>query len=252
MKVNKILSVLIVAILSVALSGCAFNDIVRPDLYEDIDGNNNVLLLNSVMHEEETENEEIDDAYSIESAKKVNQYSANDFTEENTAEIKDNDNSYLENKTVEIQEDKDKNKKEEIKEEPIIAVPVFLGTEDEKIMFNLVNEERIKNGADELVWSNALYDVAKIRSEEASIIWSHTRPNGLKLSSLFTGEELSKCTICGENLASGFADTNKAMKGLLNSEGHKANILDKKYTKIAISFFVDSNGCIYIAQIFSN
>ena len=125
-------------------------------------------------------------------------------------------------------------------------------TDSEREIFELINQERLKNGLPTLVWCDALYNVATIRAKESSIFWSHTRPNGLKLSSLFTGDELIDCTVCGENLASGFSSGVDAMSALMNSEGHKKNILSKKYSKVAVSIYVDSNNCSFIAQIFSN
>lgn len=134
----------------------------------------------------------------------------------------------------------------------IITEPEY--TQEEKEMFDLVNSERHKNGLTELEWSNELYEISKIRAEEASICWSHTRPDGTKIADMFPGiKALSKSTLCGENLASGFDNCSKAMEGLMNSEGHRANILNKKYTRIAISLYADPNNeCVYIAQIFSN
>ncbi len=43
--------------------------------------------------------------------------------------------------------------------------------------FNLVNDQRAAAGLGSLVWNGGLESVASVRAEEASVSFSHTRPN---------------------------------------------------------------------------
>jgi len=63
--------------------------------------------------------------------------------------------------------------------------------------FNMINDIRINNGLLPLQWDPELYDTANIRATEASISWSHTRPDGSHWSGM--SERLH-----GENLAKGY------------------------------------------------
>src|SRR5206468_1895595 len=46
----------------------------------------------------------------------------------------------------------------------------------------------------------------------------------------------------GENLASGFATAADATAGWMNSEGHRANILNANFTEIGTAYALDSAG----------
>ena len=107
--------------------------------------------------------------------------------------------------------------------------------EKEIEVFNLVNEEREKNGLVSLEWDSRLYDTAKIRAEEASRYWSHTRPDGTHWTVL--AEELD-----GENLAKGYYSAEEAFYAWMESEEHRENILRSEFTRIAVYFYETENG----------
>ena len=54
-----------------------------------------------------------------------------------------------------------------------------------KQAFIIQNQYRAKKGVAPLVWSNELYEVAKIRSKELTKLYSHTRPDGSPYYSAF-------------------------------------------------------------------
>ncbi len=111
-----------------------------------------------------------------------------------------------------------------------------LSTDDksEIEMFKAVNSERRKLAIPELVWDKNLVPVAR---SHANDMWqrkyfSHFSPEGKNV-----GDRLSSFKIeysfAGENLA--LAPTLKtAHKGLMNSKGHRENILEPKFKKIGI------------------
>jgi len=119
-------------------------------------------------------------------------------------------------------------------------------------MFKLVNEERKKRGVRELTWSSEIVPVARSHSRDMweRSYFSHISPEGEDV-----GDRLDKggvgYSFAGENLA--LAPTlTMAHNGLMNSEGHRANILEQKFRKIGIG--VVDNG-IYgkmFVQVFTD
>lgn len=122
-------------------------------------------------------------------------------------------------------------------------------TVDEKAeleMFKLVNEERKKRGVGQLIYRAGVAPVARGHAYD---MWrrnyfGHISPDGED-----AGDRLNKANVsyqmAGENLA--LAPTlQSAHTGLMNSEGHRANILDPDFRRIGIG--VIANG--YYGKIF--
>lgn len=107
-------------------------------------------------------------------------------------------------------------------------------TISEAEMFKLVNKERREKGIAELTWTPEIVPVARAHAKD---MWerkyfSHYSPEGYDV-----GDRLDKVGIryafAGENLA--LAPTlSTAHNGLINSEGHRANILEPKFKKVGI------------------
>ena len=111
-------------------------------------------------------------------------------------------------------------------------------------IYALVNSQRVAAGLAEVVWSNILTDDAKIRANEASVKWSHTRPNG---SAWWTVDD---DYMYGENLAKGYSSADAVVTAWMNSPSHKANLLDAGFKTMGISTYTDAQGTVYIAQEF--
>ncbi len=109
---------------------------------------------------------------------------------------------------------------------------------------NQINEIRRQNGLQSLTWDENLMLAAHIRAEECSQVWSHRRPNGLAFNTVDAKH------VFGENLAFGYASAADAINGWMASESHRANILDKDFTKAAIAIYCASDGTYYWAQEF--
>lgn len=103
-----------------------------------------------------------------------------------------------------------------------------------KEVFNLVNAERQKAGLTPLAYYEAGQPAVDIRCDELKVQFSHTRPNG---SSCFTVlEELGlRVWSCGENIAWGQRSPEEVMQDWMNSEGHRANILNPNFTGLAVA-----------------
>ena len=54
----------------------------------------------------------------------------------------------------------------------------------------------------------------------------------------------------GENIAMGQPTTGSAMQAWMNSSGHRANILSRRYTRLGVAGYVGRNGAIYWCQQF--
>lgn len=110
--------------------------------------------------------------------------------------------------------------------------------------YNLVNEQREAAGLDSLSWDSNLESTSAVRSQECSVSFSHTRPNGkawYTVNSKIQG---------GENLAFGFDDADSATVAWMNSPTHRENILYPDFEKVAISIYTTDDGTCYWAQEF--
>lgn len=130
-----------------------------------------------------------------------------------------------------------------------LKVKVLELSVDEKAeveMFKMVNEERKKRGIKELVWRS---DVVPVARNHASDMWKrnyfgHISPDGKDAGDRLNDANVSY-QMAGENLA--LAPTlQTAHTGLMNSEGHRANILDPDFRRVGIG--VIANG--YYGKIF--
>lgn len=104
----------------------------------------------------------------------------------------------------------------------------------EKQMFDLVNEERMSAGVAPLAWDERLVPIARAHSEEMFKLkyFSHQSPaNGSPFDRLKAAG--ITYTRAGENLAYAQSVT-IAHRGLMQSTGHRENILRPEFTRIAI------------------
>lgn len=90
-----------------------------------------------------------------------------------------------------------------------------------------VNAERAKYGLSALQTDVNLTAAACVRAQEIAVKFSHTRPDG---SSCFTVSKKAS----GENIAQGFTSAAAVMDGWMNSEGHRANILNSSFKTIGV------------------
>lgn len=122
----------------------------------------------------------------------------------------------------------------------------------ERYMLELVNKERYKVGLKGLVFDNELADVGRNHCKDmfGRGYFSHYTPEGF---SPFNRMEESGIiySAAGENLALS-PNTDLAMQGLMNSPGHKANILSLDFGRVGIGII---DGGIYgemFCQEFTN
>lgn len=111
---------------------------------------------------------------------------------------------------------------------------VTIDTESESKMLQLINEERKKAGLNELTINEKAVEVARKHSRDMFErgYFAHVNPDGL---SPFDRMEKGGVTfmVAGENLALA-PDVDMAHKGLMDSPGHRANILSPDFKRVGI------------------
>lgn len=116
----------------------------------------------------------------------------------------------------------------------------------------LVNIERAKYGLSPLKMTQNLNNAATVRANEIVTSFSHTRPNGTSCFTVLKELGISYNT-CGENIAAGQRTPAEVVNAWMNSEGHRANILNSSFNKIGIGVAQKSSSYgIYWAQMFTN
>lgn len=117
----------------------------------------------------------------------------------------------------------------------------------------LMNQERAAAGVGGISQNASLDAVAQIRAQEIVQSFSHTRPNGSSCFTVLDENGIAYMT-AGENIAAGYGDPASVMNGWMNSEGHRANILNGSFGQVGIGYYTDPNSGYgtYWVQIFTN
>lgn len=118
-------------------------------------------------------------------------------------------------------------------------------------VYRLINEIRIQNGLNPLECTELYNSAAQHRAEEQPSSFGHTRPDGSKWDSIFIEYRLPAGAM-GENVTAGSDTPYDAVMQWMNSEGHRANILNPYYrvTGIGYCFSNDSEYHHYWLQLF--
>ncbi|MEK9200133.1 SafA/ExsA family spore coat assembly protein [Ureibacillus sp. 179-F W5.1 NHS] len=129
-----------------------------------------------------------------------------------------------------------------------INVPEQEGQAVEQEVVRLVNVERANAGLPALKSDWELARVAEHKSQDMADknYFSHTSPT---YGSPFTMMKNYGITYksAGENIAQGQRTASEVVKAWMNSEGHRANILNRNFTHIGVGYVADGN---YWTQMF--
>lgn len=120
------------------------------------------------------------------------------------------------------------------------------GTDPRRLLF-LVNQARQAAGLRHLAWSERLALAAERHAKDmvARRYYSHFSPDGLSPfdRALAAGYPWG----CGENIAWSLRDVGDAHRQWMNSDGHRANILNPRYAILgcghAGGYWVQNFGC---------
>lgn len=116
---------------------------------------------------------------------------------------------------------------------------------EERKLFDLINEERKKAGVSPLQIDEKVFKSAKVKSQDMNdkSYFSHTSPTFGSSTSLLKNEGVAY-RYFGENIAKNYSVEN-AHNSLMNSDGHRKNILNPNYTHVGVGIV---NG--YYTEIF--
>jgi uncharacterized YkwD family protein len=112
--------------------------------------------------------------------------------------------------------------------------PVSGLTADEQAMLDLVNQERVRAGVEPLKVDPALTRTARLKSQDMvdNNYFSHNSPTYGSPFDMMKAAGISYRT-AGENIA-GAPTVARAHQGLMNSDGHRKNILNPNFTHVGI------------------
>lgn len=118
----------------------------------------------------------------------------------------------------------------------------------ESKVIELVNEIRVQNGLNQLQADAELCRIARIKSQDMKDkeYFSHTSPTYGSPFDMMKQFGITYRT-AGENIAMGQQTPEIVVNAWMNSEGHRANILNSSYTKIGVGYVADGN---YWTQMF--
>ena len=101
--------------------------------------------------------------------------------------------------------------------------------EDSFKLFELINQERIKNGLSVLSMDQELLQASKIRALEASVLFCDTRPDGRSYDSVSSKVDTEIL------IPNGYNDAGQLNTTLFKTVQEKAVLLDSKYTCVGIT-----------------
>lgn len=112
----------------------------------------------------------------------------------------------------------------------------FYSTATSERFFELTNAARQDAGVKPLVVNAKLARAAARKADDILTqgYFAHTSPAGKKFWQWIKDENY-RYTAAGENLALDFADADIAQQALMDSSGHRANILNVKYTQVGFA-----------------
>ena len=116
---------------------------------------------------------------------------------------------------------------------------------------DLVNKERAKYGLSALKSNAYLANVATIKSQDMinKNYFSHTSPTYGSPFDMMKQFGISYST-AGENIAMGQKTPSEVVTAWMNSEGHRANILNSNFKEIGIGVAKNAKGQLYWTQMF--
>lgn len=115
----------------------------------------------------------------------------------------------------------------------------------------LVNQYRREAGVSELASSVSLNQAAEIRASEIAHVFSHTRPDGREWYSVLA-EVGQENVAAAENIALNYPTAAAALKGWMNSEGHRTNLLNPDYRYLGMACTKNSSGQLVWVQLFTD
>ena len=123
-------------------------------------------------------------------------------------------------------------------------------TAQEENAFLLLNQDRTANGRSALTLDPSLCALARLKSQDmnANHYFAHTSPTLGSAAEMLRNHGYAFTSV-GENIAH-HATVAKAQAAFMSSTGHRTNILGSQWTKVGIGVCSDSQGYVYVTQLF--
>lgn len=131
------------------------------------------------------------------------------------------------------------------------AVELERAPEKARGLLDAMNEARLAQGLAALEWDPSLEEVAYARAENLveNGYFDHYAPDGESAFSELAARGI-RYRLAGENLARNNYLENKtvaaAFEGLMNSPGHRANILEERFSSVGVGAIRDGKMWIYV------
>ena len=121
----------------------------------------------------------------------------------------------------------------------------------EQQLFDLTNAARVRHGRSILQWDDAISETARKHSVDMAIndYFSHENLQGMSPFDRMKEDDI-KFRRAGENLAYGQSSSIFAHEGLMNSKGHRENILIKDYSHLGIGVAFNEKSQPYYTENF--
>jgi len=136
----------------------------------------------------------------------------------------------------------------------VIKNPDLISAVIAGVLVDLTNTNRLSENLNPLEFSPVLTSAAQLKADDMATksYFAHTSPDGKNPWYWFTLSNY-RFLYAGENLAVNFVDSEDVVRAWMNSEGHKANILNAKFTEIGIAMasgIYNGRESIYVVQLF--
>lgn len=124
-------------------------------------------------------------------------------------------------------------------------------TAQEENAFLLLSQDRAANGRPALRLDPALCDLARLKSRDMFLnnYFSHTSPTYGTAAQMLSAYGYAYTSV-GENIAH-HATVEKAQAAFMSSAGHRQNLLGSQWTAVGIGVWEDSQGYVYVTQLFT-
>lgn len=126
----------------------------------------------------------------------------------------------------------------------VLVISLFPRSADPKVLgyatdisqtslLSATNAQRVKNNQQSLTINEQLSKAAQAKADDmaARDYWSHNTPDGQEPWSFIQNVNYHYYK-AGENLAYGFSTSQATVAGWMNSEGHRANLLDESFVEV--------------------
>ena len=123
-------------------------------------------------------------------------------------------------------------------------------TAQEQKVLNLLNQDRQANGLPALTLDPELSRLARLKCEDMrdQHYFAHESPTYGNAAAMLARFGYAYHGV-GENIAH-HATVEKAEAAFMSSSGHRANLLGSQWTKVGVGVCFDSQGFVYVTQLF--